>query len=133
MFLKREPFDNSKKPKPRWSRSWPRIRNSAPLVKLADIHILRGPSGPRPGILAQAITLEPENFTNVAALAEVNSRDGKEAEANQVIQIFLEEHPESKEAFPKTCPLDDERPPRGQDAFAQEQSKKFPEDGSFLL
>ena len=134
VFLKREPFDNSKEAEAALVKKLAQDPRTAPaLVKLADIHISRSEWTKAREYLARAIKLEPDNFTNVAALAEVNSRDGKDAEANQVVQIFLKGHPESREAFSqKLGPLMTNDRPAAKTLLAQ-AIKKFPEDGSFLF
>jgi uncharacterized protein HemY len=49
--------------------------------------------------LQQAVKLQPEEFTTVAALSEVFVREGKDEEAAQVIQTYLDKDPRSKEAL----------------------------------
>jgi len=134
VFLKREPFDNSNEAEAALKKKLAQDSRSAPtLVKLADIHISRSDWAKAREYLGQAIKLEPNDFTNVAALAEVNSRDGKEDEANRVGQTFLKEHPESKESFSqKLAPLMTNDRPAAKALLAL-AIKKFPEEGSFLF
>ena len=134
VFLKREPFDNGKDAEAAWLEKHARDPKSVqPLVKLADIFISRALWPPAREYLAQAIKLKPDDFANVAALAEVYNREGKEGEANKVIQTYLERYPESKEAFSQRIDSLMRTDPAAAKKLLVEAIKKFPQEGGFAF
>src|SRR5690349_4379612 len=64
------------------------------IVKLADIYISREDWANAKKYISKAIQLQPEDFENTKALAEVFRREGKEEEAGRLLQEYAHKYPE---------------------------------------
>jgi tetratricopeptide (TPR) repeat protein len=133
-FLQAEPFDNSKAAEAALLKKLGRDPTAAKIaIKLADIYISREDWPRAKEYLGKVITLEPEDFSNVEALAEVLRREGKPKEAAQAVADYLTKHPRSREAYHrKLAPL------MRTDAQAAKKLltkavAAFPQDGRFLF
>lgn len=133
-FLHREPFDNSKEAEAALLKRHAREPKSAEVaVKLADIYISRSDWPKAKEYLAKAMQLKPEDFTTVAALAEVLRREGKPREAARAIEDYLTKYPRSRETYrQKIGPLMSKDPTAARKLLA-EALKQFPKDGEFLF
>ncbi len=133
-FLGREPFDNSKEAEAALLKKRAQKPQSAQwAVKLADIHISRAEWQKAREYLAEAIKLEPQNFTYVGVMSEVFLQEGKPQESAQVIQTYLVKYPESKEALSRRIdPLMNENPAEARKLLA-EGLAKFPQESQFVF
>src|SRR5215469_575551 len=118
-FIHREPVDNSEKAEATLLKKFAEDPKSAETaVKLVDIYFSRDDWGKAKEYLEKAIKLEPDDFQNVAALAEVWRREGKPKERDKVVRDYVDKHPESPDAYKlRIEPL----------------MKKDPKDGSFVF
>jgi Tfp pilus assembly protein PilF len=133
-FLRREPFDNSKDAEAALLEQQRKNAKSPQLaVKLADIYISRADWSKARQFLDSAIKLKPDDFTNVAALAEVYNREGRETEANQVVKTYLNQHPESKEALTRRIEPLMTTDRAAAKKLLEEGLKKFPQEGTFAF
>ena len=133
-FLGREPFDNSKEAEAALLKKHALEPKSAQwAVKLADIHVSRAEWEKAREYLAEAMKLEPQNFTYVGVTSEVFLQEGKAQESAQVIQTYVDRYPESKEALGRRIdPLMNEDPGAARKLLA-EALAKFPQESQFLF
>lgn len=133
-FIKREPFDNSKEAEAALLKKHAQDPKAVEvLVKLADIYISRDDWPRARDLLEKAIKLNPDDFSNVDALAEVLRRDKKPKEAAQVIQDYLEKYPQSKEAYSRRIGPLMRKDPAAARKLLTEAIEKFPKEGPFLF
>jgi predicted Zn-dependent protease len=82
VFVKREPFDNSKEAEAELLKQHKADpKSTTVMVKLADIYISRDDWAEAKEYLNKVIELKPDDFGNVAALAEALRREGKTKDA----------------------------------------------------
>jgi Tfp pilus assembly protein PilF len=133
-FVKRDPFDNSKEAEAALLKKHAQEPKSPGIaVKLADIYISRDDWGRAKEYLTKAINLDPEDFTNVEALAEVLRRDKKPKEATKVVQDYLEKHPKSREAYRRKIDPLMKKDPAAATRLVTEALEKYPKEGPFLF
>jgi Tfp pilus assembly protein PilF len=109
------------------------LKSTRTAIKLADIYISREEWPKAKEYLGKAIRLQPEDFTNVEALAEVLRREGNPKEAAQIVEDYLTNYPRSKVAYRlKIEPLMRKDPEAAKRLLA-EAVEKFPQEGLFLF
>jgi tetratricopeptide (TPR) repeat protein len=83
--------------------------------------------------LEKVITLDPEDFSNAAALAEVLKREGNRQEGDQVINDYLKRFPESSEAYNRKIDPLMRKDPKAAKEILQQAIKKHPKNGTFVF
>jgi tetratricopeptide (TPR) repeat protein len=133
-FLDRAPFDSSKKAEQALLKQHASDPTAAEVVvKLADIYVSREDWGKAKEFLRKAIKLRPDDFQNVAALAEVQGRAGDPKAAAKTVQDFLEKHPQSREAYQAKIEPLMRKDPEAARKLLREALNRFPKEGEFLF
>lgn len=133
-FVDQEPFDDSPASEAALLEKLAKSPDSVDLNRrLADVYISRGDWPQAKTYLTQVIRLEPAEYSNVAALAEVLSRQDAFEEGESLIQDFLERYPESSEGYhARSLSLLRSQPEEARQLLL-EAARKFPNVGGFLF
>lgn len=133
-FLGKKPFDNSKKAEIALLKRYAADKTSREvLTSIADIYISRGDWKRAKNCLKALIALKPDDFENVAALAEVVRRDGDAEGAERIVKKFFEDYPRSKAAYErKIQPLIRTNPQEAKRVLA-EAMRDYPKEGGFVF
>jgi tetratricopeptide (TPR) repeat protein len=108
--------------------------NSIPtIVKLADIYISREDWGKAKNYILKAIQLQPENFENTDALAEVFRREGKPEEGDRLLREYSQKYPETLDGYRLRIAEVSEKDPDKEKQLVLEAVKKFPQEGGFVF
>jgi len=103
------------------------------IVKLGDIYISRQDWAKAKEYITKAIRLQPENFENTAALAEVFRREGKREERDRLLREYTHKYPETLDGYRLRIA---EVPEKDLDKAAlliSEAITKFPQEGGFVF
>lgn len=103
------------------------------IVKLADIYISREDWAHAKEYISRAIRLQPEDFGNIEALAEVLRREGKLDEADRLLQEYARSYPETLDGYRLRIAEVSEKQPDKAKPLLSEAIKKFPQEGSFVF
>ena len=103
------------------------------IVKLADIYISREDWARAKEYISRAIRLQPEDFGNIEALAEVLRREGKLEEADRLLQEYARSYPETLDGYRLRIAEVSEKQPDKAKPLLSEAIKKFPQEGSFVF
>lgn len=103
------------------------------IVKLADIYISREDWARAKEYISRAIRLQPEDFGNIEALAEVLRREGKLDEADRLLQEYARSYPETLDGYRLRIAEVSEKQPDKAKPLLSEAIKKFPQEGSFVF
>jgi len=103
------------------------------IVKLADIYISREDWAHAKEYISKAIRLQPEDFKNIEALAEVLRREGKQEEADRVLQEYARSYPETLDGYRLRIAEVSEKEPDKAKPLLSEAIKKFPQEGGFVF
>jgi tetratricopeptide (TPR) repeat protein len=103
------------------------------IVKLADIYISREDWAQAKEYVSRAIRLQPEDFGNIEALAEVLRREGKLDEADRLLQEYARSYPETLDGYRLRIAEVSEKQPDKAKPLLSEAIKKFPQEGSFVF
>jgi len=103
------------------------------IVKLADIYISREDWGKAKVYISKAIQLQPENFENTDALAEVFRREGKPEESDRLLREYSQKYPETLDGYRLRIAEVSERDPDKAKSLLLEAIKKFPQEGGFVF
>lgn len=133
-FLGDKPFDNSRAAEARLLAEVSRNPSDYDtLFKLADIYISREDWPRAKEYLRKVIMLRPDDFEDTRALAVVLSREGKDAEAEQVLRDWAVKHPETADAYSvRVSQLSEGEAARAR-ALLTEAVSKFPRDARFAF
>ena len=103
------------------------------IVKLADIYISREDWAHAKEYISRAIRLQPEDFGNIEALAEMLRREGKLDEADRLLQEYARSYPETLDGYRLRIAEVSEKQPDKAKPLLSEAIKKFPQEGSFVF
>ncbi len=103
------------------------------IVKLADIYISREDWARAKEYISRAIRLQPEDFGNIEALAEMLRREGKLDEADRLLQEYARSYPETLDGYRLRIAEVSEKQPDKAKPLLSEAIKKFPQEGSFVF
>lgn len=103
------------------------------VVKLADIYVSREDWAKAKDYISKAIRLQPEDFENTDALAEVFRREGKVQDAERLLRDYSHKYPESVEGYRLRVAEEFEKAPGKAKLLLTEAIKRFPQDGGFVL
>ena len=103
------------------------------IVKLADIYISRKDWANAKKYISKAIQLQPEDFENTDALAEVFRREGKREEADRLLQEYARKYPQTLRGYQLRIAEVSEKEPGKAKPLLSEAIKKFPQEGGFVF
>ena len=103
------------------------------IVKLADIYISREDWPKAKEYLSKAIRLQPEDFENAEALAEVFSREGKQEESDRLLREYMQKYPETLNGYRLRIAEVSEKDPDKAKLLLLEAQKKFPQEGGIVF
>lgn len=103
------------------------------IVKLADIYISRKDWAKAKDYISKAIRLQPEDFENTQALAEVFNREGKLEESDRLFREYMQKYPETLNGYRLRIAEVSEKHPDKAKLLLLEAQKKFPQEGGILL
>jgi tetratricopeptide (TPR) repeat protein len=103
------------------------------IVKLADIYISREDWGKAKDYILKAIKLQPANFENTDALAQVFRREGKPEESDRLLREYMQKYPETLDGYRLRIAEVSEKEPDKAKSLLLEATKKFPQEGSFVF
>ncbi|HKC66093.1 MAG TPA: hypothetical protein VKB86_20785, partial [Pyrinomonadaceae bacterium] len=108
-------------------------RSADTITKLADIYISRKDWAKAKEYISKAIQLQPEEFDNTDALAEVLREEGKTDEADRVVREYASKYPESLGGYRIRIGELIEKDPGKAKPIVLEATRKFPKEGSFVF
>ena len=103
------------------------------IVKLADIYISREDWAQAKNYISKAIRLQPEDFENTWALAEVFRREDKREEADRLLQEYTHKYPETVDGYRLRIAKVSEKEPDKAKALLLEAIKRYPQEGGFVF
>ena len=103
------------------------------IVKLADIYVSREDWAQAKNYISKAIRLQPEDFENTWALAEVFRREDKRDGADRLLQEYAHKYPETLDGYRLRIAEVSEKEPDKAKSLISEAIKKFPQEGGFVF
>lgn len=129
-----QPPDSSQATEVTLLREHAREPNSIqPIVKLADIYISRENWKKAEEYILKAIQLQPEDFENIEALAEVFHREGKLEDRDRLLREYAQKYSGTLDGYRLRIGEVAERDPDKAKLLLLEANKKFPQEGSFVF
>jgi tetratricopeptide (TPR) repeat protein len=131
-FLGEKPFDNSREAESKLLADLARDPKSQDALHgLADISISREEYAKAKQYLAKLITLRPDRFEDVQALAEVYGRDGDYESSKTLLNEWARLHPETPEGYGIRASQFSEKESDKAAALLTEAMQKFPRESSY--
>ena len=103
------------------------------IVKLADICISREDWIKAKEYISKAIRLQPDDFENIDALAEVFRREGKQEERDRLLKEYRQRYPETLDGYRLRIEEVSEKDPAKAKLLLSQAVKKFPHEGGFVF
>lgn len=103
------------------------------IVKLANLYISREDWAKAKQFISKAIRLQPEEFENTDALAEVFRREGKPEESDRLLREYSHKYPETLNGYRLRIAEVSEKDPAKAKLLLLEAIKKFPQEGDFVF
>jgi Tfp pilus assembly protein PilF len=129
-----EDFENGKSAEERLLSEQAQNPQSADIqFQLADIYISRTDYPKAKQILAKALAEHPEDFRFTFGLAEILRIEGKNKDAERMIEDFVKRYPESPEAYESRADSLHKTDPQKARQLLEEGVSKYPNDGGLLF
>ena len=103
------------------------------IVKLSNLYISRQDWAKAKEYISKAIRLQPEEFENTDALAQVFSREGKPEEGDRLLREYSRKYPETLDGYRLRLAELSEKDPVKAKQLLLEAIKKFPQSGDFVF
>jgi tetratricopeptide (TPR) repeat protein len=103
------------------------------VVKLADIYVYRKDWTKAKEYISKAIRLQPEDFENTEALAEVLRREDKREDAVRLLRDYAHKYPETLHGYQLRVAEVLEKEPGKATSLLSEAIKQFPQEGGFVF
>lgn len=103
------------------------------IVKLGNLYIFREDWAKAKEYISKAIRLQPEEFENTDALAQVFRHEGKPEEGNRLLREYSHKYPETLNGYQLRIAEVSEKDPAKAKLLLVEASKKFPQEGGIVF